>query len=236
MAQRLLISDATVARLPYATSESGYIARDRKVGGFHVRVGQTTKTYRLQMDVREGGRRITRSFPLGKHPHTKADAARAKALDIIQRRARDEPLAGPIDRGAMTFTEAWRSYEALLKKKKRSPGTIADYQDKCERHLKRFHGTPLRSITRAAVVALHSEVTASSGPYAANGTMRVGHATSITRPRTSRFRSCRPSIHFAGATCSTRRHRARPAWARGTCRDGGCSSKACRTRSCRNST
>ena len=174
--QRLLISDATVARLPYATDESGYIARDRKVGGFHVRVGQTTKTYRLQMDVREGGRRITRSFPLGKHPHTKADAARAKALDIIGRRARDEPLAGSTDRSAMILTDAWRSYEALLKKKNRSAGTIADYRDKFERHLKRFHGTPLRAITRAAVVALHSEVTASSGPYAANGTMRIGHA------------------------------------------------------------
>ena len=120
--QRILISDATVARLPYATSDKGYIVRDRKVGGFHVRVGQTTKTYRLQMDLRENGRRVTKSFALGKHPHTKAGAARAKALDIIQRRARDEPLAGPIDRGAMTFAEAWRSYEALLKKKKRSPG------------------------------------------------------------------------------------------------------------------
>jgi hypothetical protein len=174
--QRVLISDATVGRLPYATNERGYIARDRKVGGFHVRVGQTTKTFRLQIDVREGSRRITRSFALGKHPHTKADAARAKALDIIQRRARNEPLSGPVDRGAMSLTEAWRSYEALLKKKNRSAGTIADYRDKYERHLARFHGTPLRSITRAAVVTLHSEVSASSGPYAANGTMRVGHA------------------------------------------------------------
>jgi hypothetical protein len=49
----------------------------------------------------------------------------------------------------MTFPEAWRSYEALLKKKRRSPGTIADFRDKYERHLKRFHGRPLRSITRA---------------------------------------------------------------------------------------
>lgn len=174
--QRLLISDATVARLPLATTEKGYLARDRKVAGFHVRIGLSTKTYRLQMDVRENGRRVTRSFSLGKHPHTKADAARAEALEIIRRRAREEPLIGPTDRGAMTFTEAWRSYEALLKKKKRSTGTIADYRDKYERHLKRFHHTALRSIARADVVALHGRITADAGPYAANGTMRVGHA------------------------------------------------------------
>jgi integrase len=174
--RKLLISDATVARLPCATSERGYIARDRNIAGFHVRVGLSTKTYRLQMDIRENGRRVTRSFSLGKHPHTSADDARAKALDIIRRRARDEPLTGAADRGAITFTEAWRSYEALLKKKKRSAGTIADYRDKYERHLKRFHRTPLRSITRADVVALHGGITASAGPYAANGTMRIGHA------------------------------------------------------------
>jgi integrase len=174
--RRLLISDATVGRLPYATAPRGYIASDRKLGGFHVRVGLSTKTYRLQMDVRENGRRVTKSFALGKHPYIKADAARAKALDIVRRRAREEPLAGPTDRGGMSFSEAWQSYQTLLKKKKRSTGTIADYKDKHDRHLKRFHLTPLRSITRANVVALHGEVTANAGPYAANGTMRVGHA------------------------------------------------------------
>jgi hypothetical protein len=60
---------------------------DHKIAGFLVRVGLNTKTYRLQMDVRESGRRVTRSFSLGKHPHTGADDARAKALDIIRRRA-----------------------------------------------------------------------------------------------------------------------------------------------------
>src|SRR3954471_13102482 len=110
--QKLLITDSTVARLPHATNERGYIARDRKVPGFHVRVGRNTKTYRLQMDVRINGERVTRSFSLGKHPHTKADVARAEALDNIRRRARDEPLTGPTDRGAVTFREAWRSYEA----------------------------------------------------------------------------------------------------------------------------
>jgi integrase len=174
--RKLLLSDATVTRLPYAASEAGYIARDRKIAGFLVRVGLTTKTYRLQMDIRENGRRVTRSFSLGKHPHISADDARTGALDIIRRRARDEPLSGAVDRGAMTFSDAWRSYEALLKKKKRSAGTIADYWDKHDRHLKQFHATPLRSITRADVVALHGAITGSAGPYAANGTMRVGHA------------------------------------------------------------
>src|SRR3954453_17291983 len=120
----ILISDATVARLPYATAEKGYIARDRKLAGFHLRIGLSTKTYRLQMDVRENGRRVTRSFALGKHPHIKAEAARSKALEIVRRRARNEPLTGAVDRGAIAFTEAWQSYESLLKKKKRSAGTI----------------------------------------------------------------------------------------------------------------
>ena len=45
-----------------------------------------------QLIVNTGTTIVTsRSFALGKHPHTKADDARAAALDIIRRRARDEP-------------------------------------------------------------------------------------------------------------------------------------------------
>jgi two-component sensor histidine kinase len=60
----------------------------------------------------------------------------------------------------MNLTDAWRSYEALLKKKKRSAGTIADYRDKYERHLKQFHTTALRTISRTDVVANRMRVRA----------------------------------------------------------------------------
>jgi integrase len=177
--RKLLISEATVKRLPFAKDPRGYVAIDTRLPGFRVKVGINTKTFRLQLDVPapDSGnkrKRQTLSFPLGKCPSTTADEARRKAKAILDRRDRDEPLTGPT--GAVTLMQAWESYEKLLLKKRSSWNTIEDYRARVERHLKQFHHKPMRDITRAAVVSLHSKITEAGAPYMANGTLRVGHA------------------------------------------------------------
>jgi site-specific recombinase XerD len=175
--QAILINDKTVKRLPPAMDAAGYVVRDTALSGFHMKVGKSAKTFRLRVDVwRYGKREAIRNISLGKWPATTADTARHKAEDILRRRDRGQPLEGTANSSDTTLADAWAGYEALLIKNERSPRTIADYRDKYERHLKRFHNHPLRAITRAEVMKLHGEITKKHGPYAANGTMRVAHA------------------------------------------------------------
>ncbi len=76
----------------------------------------------------------------------------------------------------MTLAAAFGKYKELMIKKRRSPRTIADYSFKFERHLARWHSTPLGTIRRSDVEKLHAQLTRSVGPYLANGVMRVAHA------------------------------------------------------------
>jgi|SRR5271166_4634333 len=172
--RRTLITDTSVARLALARSEAGYLVRDREVRGFIVKVGMRRKTYRYEGEQRNGKHRKVISRKLGEYPHTKAGDARAAALAIIGQRARGESLASA---GAdITLGQAWPRYEAYLKRKSRSAGTIADYRQKFDKHLAHWHATALRRITRAEVLNWHGNVTEEAGAYAANGAARLGHA------------------------------------------------------------
>jgi hypothetical protein len=172
--KRILITDTSVGRLALAKDEAGYVVRDREVRGFIVKVGMGRKTYRYEGEQRNGKHRKVISRKLGEFPHTKAGDARAAALDIIGQRARGESLTSVTS--DITMAQAWARYEAYLKRENRSSRTIDDYRQKFEKHLTHWHGTPLRRITRAEVLAWHGKVTKDSGGYAANGAARLGHA------------------------------------------------------------
>jgi integrase len=173
-ARRTLITDTSVARLPLARSEAGYVVRDRDVRGFIVKIGMRRKTYRYEGEQRNGRHRKIISRKLGEYPHTKAGQARAAALEIIGQRARGESLESA---GAdITVSQAWARYGAYLKRKNRSVRTVEDYRQKFEKHLALWHGTPMRRITRAEVLTWHDKVTDNAGAYAANGAARLGHA------------------------------------------------------------
>jgi integrase len=88
---------------------------------------------------------------------------------------------------ALTFQKAWQHYEAGITKEGKSPRTIADYEDKFDRHLKKWHERPLATITREEVTREHAAITErarssrlgskyASGKYAANGSMRFARA------------------------------------------------------------
>ncbi|KRR04223.1 tyrosine-type recombinase/integrase [Bradyrhizobium valentinum] len=192
-ANRLLLTDKAVKSLPYASAKPKII-RDTKIAGFHLWVGKTTKTFRLQYETpRVNGQRGTTTVQwLGEHPHHTADEARAKALHIQALRARgEEPINNAVlveaPATTLTFQAAWESYRAAITKEGKSLRTIADYQDKFNRHLKTWHDRPLSSIKREDVVQEHAAITErarqlragqkySSGKYAANGTMRFARA------------------------------------------------------------
>src|SRR5262249_5898107 len=125
----------------------------------------------------------------GEHPHHRADDARAQALDIQARRARGEPVRLALRQTPteLTFEDAWQHYKAAITKEGKSPRTIADYQDKFDRHLRPWHRKPLAAITREEVTREHAAITErakmartgskyASGKYAANGCMRFARA------------------------------------------------------------
>jgi integrase len=188
---RMLLTDAAVKRESFSPGKPRII-RDIKIPGFHLWIGRRTKTFRYQYETRRanGQRGRTHIEWLGEYPHHKANDARALALDIQARRARDEPIRVAVGTAAsleLTFDEAWRQYRAAITKEGKSPRTIADYEDKFERHLKVWHGRALASITREEVTREHAAITErakstrsgnkyASGKYAANGSMRFARA------------------------------------------------------------
>jgi hypothetical protein len=190
--KRILLTDAAVKREPFAEGKPR-IVRDTKVAGFHLWIGKRKKTFRYQYEAPRlnGHRGSTNIEWLGEHPHHSADQARAKAVAIQARRARGESVrnaaATEVPPPALTFQQAWQHYKAAITKEGKSPRTIADYQDKFDRHLKEWHERLLATITREEVTREHGAITErarssrfgnkyASGKYAANGCMRFARA------------------------------------------------------------
>ena len=187
---RILLTDAAVKREPFARGKPR-IVRDSKVAGLHVWIGKSKKTFRYQYETGRinGARGRTLIEWLGEHPHHSADEARAKALAIQAARIRGEPVRivtevkTPTE---LTFGEAFEQYKAAISKEGKSPRTLADYQDKFDRHLAGWHKKSLAAITREEVTRQHAAITErarkarkgkyASGKYAANGSMRLARA------------------------------------------------------------
>jgi integrase len=186
---RTLLTDAAVKREPFAQGKPR-IVRDSKVAGLYVWIGKRKKTFRYQYETGRvnGTRGQTRIEWLGEHPHHSADEARAKALAIQAARIRGEYVRPVVEAAptALTFGEAFAQYKAAITKEGKSPRTIADYQDKFDRHLTAWHTTALAAITREEVSKQHAAITDrarkarkgkyASGMYAANGCMRLARA------------------------------------------------------------
>lgn len=173
------LTDESVRALPFASGARGvYVARDTEITGFRCIINRNSKRLVYQGELREAGKRRTVYKRLGDPAHVKVGEARARALDELARLAR---ITDPDAKAGTTFADAWNDpiegYKAGLTKNERSDRTIADYQQKFTAHLEPTFGKiALRDITRSDVTRLHGRLTAEVGPYAANGTCRVGHA------------------------------------------------------------
>jgi len=189
---RILLTDKAIAQLPKPT-DGWYLARDTELKGFFVVVGKRKRTFTVQADLRQGGKRAssirvsigdtqemsTRTAraiakehlaQISKGRHPKADNRGAQVVGI------DNATSKPDAQVDVTLRQAWQRYlDAHLVRKGRSETTINGYRGHVERIFVEWLDTPLRELAMdpASVARMHDDITRENGPYMANGSMRT---------------------------------------------------------------
>ena len=186
---RILLTDKAIARLP-TPKEGWYLARDTELKGFFVVVGKRKRTFTVQADLRQGGKRASSiRVAIGDAGEISTRAARATAKDYLVQISRGQhPKAERVaddatgqsntiaSLGGITLRRAWERYrEAHLVRKGRSERTVESYRDHVERIFVKWLDTSLHELGSdpAKVVTRHDEITKENGPYIANGSMRT---------------------------------------------------------------
>ena len=188
---RILLTDKMIAQLP-TPKDGWYLARDTELKGFFVVVGKRKRTFTVQGDLRQNGRRASSiRVSIGDTSDVSTRSARAIAKEYLAqisqgkhpKAAKEDPLpdrsestANDVAVAGVTLRQAWQRYlEAHLVRKGRSEKTISGYRDHVERVLVDWLETPLHELGRdpARVAKKHDEITRENGPYMANGTMRT---------------------------------------------------------------
>lgn len=178
MAEKLLLTDQAVARLPLAP-EGSYKVYDTEVAGFFVKVGKRQRTFMARGEFwRDGVREFESSIKIGATDEMTARDARKRAREVIGGIAKGQrPGETAKTRvGEVTLRQAWERYkEAHLVRKGRGERTIKGYQDHMDQHLADWLDRSLARLGRdpSLLTARHDKVTAEAGPYAANGCMRT---------------------------------------------------------------
>jgi integrase len=188
---RILLTDKTIARLP-TPKEGWYLARDTELKGFFVVVGKRKRTFTVQGDLREGGKRASSiRVAIGEASEVSTRTARATAKEYLaqisrgqhpkaeKRKSEDVKAAiteGEAGSGGITLRQAWERYrDAHMVRKGRSERTIESYRDHVERIFEEWLDTPLKDLGLAPskVAKKHDDVSKENGPYIANGSMRT---------------------------------------------------------------
>jgi hypothetical protein len=174
------LTDKVITRLPLS-DDGQYIVRDTELPGFFIRIGARTKTFTVQGEFWKDGKRHTKKIAIGSSDELSTRDARVAAKAALAKIAKGEFAEEPKPEAAkptadITLRQAWARYKtAHLERKKRSEGTIAGYTDHVERLLADWLDRPLRELGEdpSLVSKRHDDLTAGSGPYAANGCMRT---------------------------------------------------------------
>ncbi|MBB3810108.1 integrase arm-type DNA-binding domain-containing protein [Pseudochelatococcus contaminans] len=189
---RILLNDKTIERLP-PPDNGRYIVRDTELKGFFLVVGARKKTFTVQGDLREQGKRAsTIRVAVGDTTEFSTRAARAIAREYLaqisrgqhpksEERAVKASTAADVERAeaqtilGVTLREAWARYKVYMARKNRSERTIESYRDHVERIFTEWLDTPLIELGNdpAKVAIKHDAITAENGPYIANGSMRT---------------------------------------------------------------
>jgi Arm domain-containing DNA-binding protein len=178
---RLSFSDRAIGALPFAASGQ-HIVRDEDVPGFFLLVGARSKTFMIQGDLWENGKRRTIRVKVGEVGKIATREARAKAkvlLGSISRGADpkpEEPTSPSANGPDPTLRQAWERYrDGHMKRKGRSGGTIENYRDHVERLMSDWLDFPLSKfgLQPDLVRARHEKLSEENGAYIANGCMRT---------------------------------------------------------------
>jgi Arm DNA-binding domain len=126
---RLSFSDRAIGALPFAASGQ-HIVRDEDVRGFFLLVGTRSKTFMIQGDLWENGKRRTIRVKIGEVGKIATREARAKAKVLLgsiadgvdPRPKPEEPVVGPGPNGPdPPLKQAWERYrDGHMKRKGRS--------------------------------------------------------------------------------------------------------------------
>lgn len=202
---RFQINDKAIERLP--PPENGrYIVRDTDLKGFFLVVGARKKTFTIQGDIREEGKRAaTIRVAIGDTSEMSTRAARAVAKEYLAQISRGQhpkgegriakattaaALEAPEDPKivGITVRAAWERYKISMVRKNRSERTIESYRDHIERIFAEWLDTPLIELGNdpARVATKHDAITEEKGPYIANGSMRTLRAVYNHARKTNR--------------------------------------------------
>jgi integrase len=183
---RLALTDKAILALEF-TASGQRIVRDAELAGFFLMVGRRTKTFMVQGDLRQNGKRQSLRLKVGEVGEVTTREARAKAKALlgligkgVDPRLKEagqaeasKPEGSPgID---LTLRAAWTRYrDAHLMRKGRSEGTIENCRDHVERLMADWLDKPLWVVGNnpSLVTARHEKITKENGPYIANGCMR----------------------------------------------------------------
>lgn len=189
---RIPLNDKTIERL-LAPAKGRYIVRDTDQKGFFLMVGVRKKTFMVQGDLREQGKRAsTVRVAIGDTSELSTRVARGIAKEYLVQISRgihpkseekiakvstvaDLAAAADTSPGGITLREAWARYKIAMERKNRSARTIESYRDHVERIFKDWLDTSLQRLGEEPrlVAAKHDDITERHGPYIANGCMRT---------------------------------------------------------------
>lgn len=182
------LNDKMISRLGFS-DDGQYLVRDTELKGFFLVIGKRKKTFTIQGEFWDGGKRHTKKVALGGTDELSTRDARVKAKEALAKIARGEYAAEAaaaavvkaqaglaIEKAAdVTLRSAWARYQIHLERKDRSAATIAGYGDHVERLLKDWLDVPLMTLGEnpRMVADRHDQLTRDNGPFAANGCMRT---------------------------------------------------------------
>uniref|UniRef100_B0T6J1 Integrase family protein n=1 Tax=Caulobacter sp. (strain K31) TaxID=366602 RepID=B0T6J1_CAUSK len=185
---KIPLSDRAVLQLP-PPANGRYTVRDQDLKGFSVVVGAKRKTFTVQGEFWEDGKRFAKTVSIGhagdisvREARIKAKALLAKIVSGELQREEAEAAAAaaamqtPVQNKGVTLRVAWERYRtAHMERKERSEATIKGYADHVERLLADWLDTPLQEIGEdpARVAERHDRLTKENGPSAGNGAMRT---------------------------------------------------------------
>ena len=179
---RVSLNEKAIARLPLAT-DGQYKVRDTDLKGFYLLIGKRRRTYMIQGDLRQQGKRAASiKVSVGDAEQMSARDARTTAKTYLAEISRGRypkapEVAAPLPPGAeVTLRVAWARYlEGHMIRKGRSESTIRNYRTHVEKNFAEWLDLPVAELANdpARVADMHEKISKENGPYQANTSMRT---------------------------------------------------------------
>jgi integrase len=162
------LTQATVSRLA-EDHPAGTQIYDKEAKGLRLVIGKRGISYKHVGRINDGTDRYV-SVMIGRTDEVSLRSARERSAELrLALRRGDDPRAKKVS--VPTLGEAMDRY--LDGRPDLSENTVMWYRKKVDGPLSVFRKLPADRIDREAVRSLHEKLTKKSGPYAANGAMRV---------------------------------------------------------------